>query len=72
LSGTWGVRFRLWARALQRRVLVALLAMLHLFSFGVMWLLLRVFNRRALQPEPPGWLEATGYNPEEPECNHPS
>ncbi len=51
---------------------MALLAILHVFGFGIVWLALKVFNRRALPPDPPGWSESTGYTPEEPDCNHPS
>jgi hypothetical protein len=53
-------------------VLVTLLAVMYVIGFGVLWLSMKVFNRRSLLPDPPGWSEVTGATPEEPECNHPS
>ena len=72
MSGTWRTRFRRCARALQQMVLVTLLAVMYVIGFGVLWLSMKVFNRRSLLPDPPGWSEVTRATPEEPECNHPS
>jgi len=72
MSGTWRTRFRHCARAFQHVVLLTLLAVMYVVGFGLLWLTMKVFHRRVLLPDPPGWSEVTGSTPEEPQCNHPS
>ncbi len=74
---TLRARFRLWARAFQRRVLVGLLALLYWLGFGPVWLVLVLFNRSVLDPArrpegASGWVQASGYEATEPACTQPS
>ncbi len=54
-----------------------MLALLYWFGFAFVWLFLVVFNRSALDPggrpdEASAWVDATGYDPNEPESTRPS
>jgi len=42
---------------------VALLAILHVFGFGIVWLALKVFNRRRPSPGPAGLVGVHRIHP---------